>query len=94
MGQDFPYNPKEDPVIIDFLSRLRDALGDHLKGAVLFGSRARGDALRDSDYDVLVLVDEPSLKIEKDVSFISYMMMEVHEELFVAFVESESRFRI
>ncbi len=45
-----------DPV----LRRVRQALdvmyGDRLERAVLFGSRARGDARDDSDYDVAVFI--------------------------------------
>lgn len=42
------------------LTRLRAALhalyGDRLERAVLFGSRARGDARPDSDYDVAIFL--------------------------------------
>jgi predicted nucleotidyltransferase len=44
-------------------SRLRQALvsayGDRLMRAVLFGSRERGDAPLDSDYDVAVFLHRP-----------------------------------
>lgn len=36
---------------------LKAALGNDLRAAVLFGSRARGDAAPDSDWDVLLVVD-------------------------------------
>ena len=36
---------------------LREALGERLVAVVLFGSRARGDATADSDWDLLVLAD-------------------------------------
>lgn len=35
---------------------LRDHYGDRIARLVLFGSRARGDASPDSDYDVLVVL--------------------------------------
>jgi len=43
-----------DPVLADIVRRLRDALQpDRI---YLFGSRARGDAGADSDYDLMVVV--------------------------------------
>jgi len=39
--------------------RLEQAHGSRLRGVVLYGSEARGEAGRDSDIDVLVLLDEP-----------------------------------
>lgn len=44
------------------LKRLREALnrlyGDRIERVVLFGSRARGDAGRDSDYDLAVFLKD------------------------------------
>ena len=49
-------SPPADPI----LKRLRAALdrlyGDRIERVVLFGSRARGDAREDSDYDVAVFL--------------------------------------
>ena len=39
--------------------RLMQAHGQRLRGVVLYGSEARGEAGRDSDIDVLVLLDGP-----------------------------------
>src|SRR5688572_29981121 len=44
----------------EYASRLRRKLGGHVGSIVLFGSRARGDAHEGSDFDVLILLDEPT----------------------------------
>lgn len=46
----------DDPVLTRFRAALAALYGDRLERAVLFGSRARGDARRDSDYDVAVFL--------------------------------------
>ncbi|MBK8432567.1 MAG: nucleotidyltransferase domain-containing protein [Chloroflexi bacterium] len=38
-------------------SALQEALGDDLVALVLFGSRARGDARPDSDWDLLLIAE-------------------------------------
>ena len=38
---------------------LAEAFGDRLRGIVLYGSEARGDARDDSDIDLLALLDGP-----------------------------------
>lgn len=38
---------------------LQDAYGDRLRGVILYGSEARGDAEPDSDIDLLVLLNGP-----------------------------------
>jgi predicted nucleotidyltransferase len=45
---------RDDPVIQRFREVLSKVYGDRVERAVLYGSRARGDARQDSDYDVAV----------------------------------------
>ncbi len=45
-----------DPVLVRFRAALDELYGDRLERVVLFGSRARGDARLDSDYDVAVFL--------------------------------------
>jgi uncharacterized protein len=47
-----------DPVLIKFRDAVRAIYGDRVERIVLFGSRARGDALPDSDYDVAVFLEK------------------------------------
>ncbi len=48
-----------DPVVAERLKeRILQFMGDRVRRIVLFGSRARGDALPDSDYDVLLVLDK------------------------------------
>lgn len=49
--------------------RLTEAFGDRLRGVVLFGSEARGDAEPDSDIDLLVLLEGP-IDLGKDIRVI------------------------
>jgi predicted nucleotidyltransferase len=51
--------PAEDPVLRRFRAALDKEYGDRLERVVLFGSRARGDARKDSDYDVAVFIKSP-----------------------------------
>ena len=54
-----------DPVLTRLRAALTDLYGERLERAVLFGSRARGDAGKDSDYDVAVfLTDMPDRAVE------------------------------
>jgi predicted nucleotidyltransferase len=45
-----------DPVLTRFRAALDDIYGEQIDRVILFGSRARGDARPDSDYDIAVFL--------------------------------------
>ena len=47
----------DNPVLVKFRGALRQMYGERLERVVLYGSRARGDAGVDSDYDVAVFLE-------------------------------------
>ena len=48
--------PADDPLLKRFRATLDEMYGDRLERVMLYGSRARGDAREDSDYDVAVFL--------------------------------------
>jgi predicted nucleotidyltransferase len=52
-------SPPYDPVLERLRASLKKAYGDKIERVVVFGSRARGDARPDSDYDVAVFLRRP-----------------------------------
>lgn len=57
----------DDPALKRFRAAVTELYGDRLARVVLFGSRARGDAAPDSDYDVAVFLrDMPDRFVEMD----------------------------
>lgn len=47
-----------DPILSRFRAALNEVYGERIERVVLFGSRARGDARPDSDYDVAVFLKD------------------------------------
>ena len=47
-----------DPNLTRFCAALHRLYGDRVERIVLFGSRARGDAHTDSDYDIAVFLED------------------------------------
>jgi uncharacterized protein len=48
-----------DPILRRFRVTLDEMYGERAERVVLFGSRARGDAREDSDYDIAVFIRNP-----------------------------------
>ena len=48
--------PSDDPVLTRFRAAVTELYGARAERVVLFGSRARGDAKPDADYDVAVFL--------------------------------------
>jgi predicted nucleotidyltransferase len=60
-------------------SALQAAHGPRLKGVLLYGSRARGNAEPDSDWDILVLLEGPielTRDIERNVAAVYPLILE------------------
>jgi predicted nucleotidyltransferase len=79
-----------DQVPAFFADAVRQRLGAHLKDLRLFGSRARGDARADSDYDMLVIVDQRSPEIRAAIIDIEVDILDRYEALVTSVVRSES----
>ena len=47
------------PELRPFVARVEARYGDRLRAVLLYGSRARGEAREDSDYDVALLLEGP-----------------------------------
>ena len=53
-----PLHPADDPILKRFRAALGTLYGSRLERVLLFGSRARGEARADSDYDVAVFLTD------------------------------------
>src|SRR5919201_1046510 len=51
-------SPQNDKVLTRFRAAVTEIYGDRVERVVLFGSRARGDAKPDSDYDIAVFIKD------------------------------------
>ena len=59
MGSSVDQSVLLDPALRRFRTAVSAVYGERLDRVVLFGSRARGDARPDSDYDVAVFIHNP-----------------------------------
>jgi len=53
-----PGSPANDQIVRRLRAALAELYGDRLERVVLYGSRARGDAREDSDYDIAVFIKD------------------------------------
>ena len=83
---------QSDKVVAAVKRRLTETLGDILREVILFGSRSRGEAHPDSDYDFLVLVDRWSQVLEDQVDDIAYEMLDHYGAVVTLFVEESAHF--
>jgi predicted nucleotidyltransferase len=55
-GSDIIADPTQHPAMRRFAAAVRALYGDRVERIVLYGSRARGDAREDSDWDVALFI--------------------------------------
>ena len=72
---------KADAIAREYSEKVRSALGSHIREIILFGSRARGEQKKYSDYDVLIVVDKRDREIVKTIRKIAVGILDEHERL-------------
>ena len=78
-----------DPVAAEFARLARHRLGDRIRSVILFGSRARGDAHENSDYDIVVVVDRRSTESRATLLDITVDLLERHGRLVACLLRDE-----
>lgn len=71
--------PKDAAAVGEFARRVRATLHEKLVDLKLFGSKATGRDMAESDIDVLVVVDEASVAIEDEVLDIAFQVNLAHD---------------
>ncbi len=75
----------KDRALAAFEAAIRARLGGHLKQIILFGSRARGDNDPDSDYDILLVVDEVTAEVNDVVDDVAGEILYEHSAVLSVF---------
>jgi len=83
-----------DPALAAFEAAIRKRLGAHLQQMILYGSRARGDNDPESDYDILLIVDEVTQDIKDAINEVSAECFCEYSRLFPAIPVSEKEFEV
>ena len=82
-----------DRVVQEFASEIRHRLGSQVKKMFLYGSRARGDAREDSDYDMLVVLDKRTPEIRSTILEIERSLMDRYGVLVASILRSEEEWQ-
>ncbi len=83
---------KSDHITGQLAQDLRERLGEEIQGIILFGSRARGDAYPDSDYDVIVLVNKKTRGLRDRIREIAWEIGWENNVSISTFVYEKNRF--
>ena len=87
-----------DAIAREFSELIKTSLKSRIKKIILYGSRARGDFSKCSDYDFLIVVDKRDEKVREQILHIEVEMLDKYNTLFASIVcdekewEKESRF--
>lgn len=66
-------------LVLEFKDRLAPDAAKRVKRLVVFGSRATGKAMDDSDLDLIALVDEKTAGLEESLEDTAYQIMWDHD---------------
>ncbi len=84
--------PKEQQIIDEFVTQVRNTFKERAQRIILYGSRARGDAEEESDYDFLVLFEPFCDGDKKKLREIGFEISLNHAVVITAFAAELSDF--
>lgn len=79
-----------------YIEALTQIYGTHLKSVILYGSYARGDYTKDSDIDIMILLDLTDMEIKKyrhELSGLTYDFNMDHDIDIKPIAKSEEHFQ-
>ncbi|MGH2412535.1 MAG: nucleotidyltransferase domain-containing protein [Microcystaceae cyanobacterium] len=85
-------NPQLTTILSELRHRLENLYASQLTDVILFGSQARGEALAESDIDVLIVLKAPfdySQEIERTSQLVADLSLKYQTVLSRAFIEPE-----
>ena len=84
----------QESVLSGIRTLLKGVYGGRLAGLRLYGSRARGDAASDSDYDILIVLEDPVTPREerRRIGEGIYGLCQEYDAVILCHVLSRSRF--
>ncbi len=82
-------------LINDVKKYLMMMYGEKIREIILYGSHVRGEATRDSDIDILVLIDDSldPFEVRRSLSDLLFDILLEHDELISVMVLSEGFFK-
>lgn len=72
-------NEQDRLLVLEIKSRFPKHIQKHIRKIVVFGSRAKGKAVEDSDLDLVILVDRKTPQIERELEDTIYQVMWDHD---------------
>lgn len=85
---------KKDPVVVYFTEQLQKQIPNSLQNVILYGSRARGDNKKHSDYDFVVLLKEKNEEISEIIYDIGYGVLDEFEILASCLIWNEADWNV
>jgi len=82
-------------ILKELIDRVNPLFGDKLKKVILFGSYARGDYDKESDIDVLLMLNEDEISLEKYSDKITDIVVELelkYDVVLSTILQSEKKF--
>lgn len=81
MNKDTDLKPRDRAALQSFIQKIQTAYRDRVQEVILFGSKARGDDLPDSDIDVLVLLRDDDWQLRRAMRILGARVSLEHDVL-------------